>query len=188
MSVDISIQGLEQLKQQLNDISTKAVPKASSQAVNRVAGRAVSRSTARVSKSTRVPRRLVRGRVHLVKASASRPTAMLRVRRNNLPAIALGPASVRISRRKGNQRGAGSVLKIGPFRFPGAFIQQLANGRWHVLRRTSSKRYPIEVVKIPLAIPLTTAYSEEVDKLMQSDMPKEMAYALRNQLRILTTK
>lgn len=181
----LSIDGLEQLKDELSAISRTAVPRASSQAINRVASRALSRSTARVAKSTRVPRRLVRGRARLFKASMQRPTAMIRVNRGNLPAIKLGTASLRMSRRNaGNSRG-GSVLRIGPFSFPGAFIQQLSNGRWHVLRRTSKGRYPIEVVKIPLAVPLTEAYRIELDTLMATDMPKEMAAALRNQLRLI---
>ncbi|HEJ9535277.1 TPA: phage tail protein, partial [Proteus mirabilis] len=35
----------------------------------------------------------------------------------------------------------------------------------------------------PLVTPLTTAYTEESEKLLQSDMPKEMASALKQQLR-----
>lgn len=180
---ELSIQGLDELKNQLNSLSRTAVPRASAQAINRVAGRAVSRSTARVARATKVPRRLVRGRVNLVKANANMPRATLKVRRNNLPAIALGKASVRVPKGK-----LGSVLKVGPFTFPGAFIQQLANGRWHVLRRTNKSRYPIEVVKIPLAIPLTEAYTEEVNKLMETDMPKELSAALSNQMRILYSR
>lgn len=179
---ELSIQGLEELKGQLNSLSRTAVPRASAQAVNRVASRAVSRSTARVSRKTKVPRRLVRGRVRLVKASMNSPKATLRVRRNNLPAIALGKASLR------KPRGKSAVLKIGPFTFPGAFIQQLANGRLHVLRRTEKNRYPIEVVKIPMAIPLTEAYTEEVNRLMETDMPKELSAALNNQMRILYSR
>lgn len=180
---ELSIQGLDELKSQLNGLSRTAVPKASAQAVNRVASRAVSRSTARVANTTKVPRRLVRGRVRLVKASMNSPTATLKVRRNNLPAIALGKASLRKPRGK-----SGAVLKIGPFTFPGAFIQQLANGRWHVLRRTTNSRYPIEVVKIPMTTPLTEAYTDEVNKLMETDMPKELSAALSNQMRILYSR
>ncbi|MFP9227607.1 phage tail protein [Pectobacterium cacticida] len=183
---ELSVLGVEELKNQLNSLSRTAVPRASAQAVNRVASRALSRSTARVSRSTRVPRRLVRGRARLVKASTGKPVATIRVWRNDLPAIALGTASMRISRKTNGK--AGSVLKIGRFTFPGAFIQQLANGRWHVLRRTSKSRYPIEVVKIAMAIPLTTAYREEVNNAMDTDMPKELSAALSNQMRILFSR
>lgn len=76
------------------------------------------------------------------------------------------------------------MLKIGRFKFEDAFIQQLSNGRWHVMQRTSNSRYPIDVVKIPLATPLTNAFTAETESLLQTDIPKEMMYALKNQLRL----
>lgn len=179
------IEGLEQVVRNLNLISKTAVPRASSQAVNRVAGRAVSHSSSTVSKETKVPRKLVMQRARLKKATVKRPIATLKINRGNLPAIKLGAARMRISRKKGNVRGMGSVLKIGRFTFRNAFIQQLANGRWHVLQRSGKSRYPIDVVKIPLVTPLTNAYKAETRRLMESDMPKEMASALKNQLRLI---
>ncbi|MHU43582.1 hypothetical protein D9I84_13830 [Escherichia coli] len=61
----MSIKGLEQAIENLNSISKTAVPRASAQAVNRVANRAVSRSVAVVSKDTRVPRKLVKQRARV---------------------------------------------------------------------------------------------------------------------------
>lgn len=181
----MSIKGLEQAMANLNSISTTAVPRASAQAVNRVATRAVSRSVAVVSKETRVPRKLVKQRARIKRATTKKPRALIRVNRGNLPAIKLGTASVRLSRRKRDKKGANSELRIGPFRFPGGFIQQLKNGRWHVMRRTSKPRYPIEVVSIPLATPLTNAFRDALPKLMESDMPKELRASLKNQLRLI---
>ena len=181
----MSLKGLEQAIANLNSISNTAVPRASAQAVNRVATRAVSRSVAVVSKDTRVPRKLVKQRARIKRATAKKPMAMIRVNRGNLPAIKLGTASVRLSRRKRDKKGANSVLRIGPFRFPGAFIQQLANGRWHVLRRTTKSRYPIEVVSIPLSVPLTETFRAEVPKLMDERMPQIMRQNLSNQLRLI---
>lgn len=181
----MSIKGLEQAITNLNSISTTAVPRASAQAVNRVATRVVNKSVSVVSKDTRVPRKLVKQRARVRRATVKKPRALIRVNRGNLPAIKLGTASVRLSRRKRDKRGANSVLRIGPFRFPGAFIQQLKNGRWHVMRRTAKPRYPIEVVSIPLAVPLTTAFKDELPKLMETDMPKELRASLKNQLRLI---
>lgn len=181
----MSIKGLEQAMANLNSISSTAVPRASAQAVNRVATRAVSRSVAVVSKDTRVPRKLVKQRARIKRATTKKPRALIRVNRGNLPAIKLGTASVRLSRRKRDKKGANSELRIGPFRFPGGFIQQLKNGRWHVMRRTSKPRYPIEVVSIPLATPLSNAFRDALPKLMESDMPKELRASLKNQLRLI---
>ncbi|WP_333892100.1 phage tail protein, partial [Atlantibacter subterraneus] len=65
----MSIKGLEQAIANLESISKTAVPRASSQAVNRVATRAVSRSTRIVSGQTKVPRKLVNQRARLKKAT-----------------------------------------------------------------------------------------------------------------------
>lgn len=180
----MTIKGLQQAIDNLNSISTTAVPKATSQAVNRVAVRAISRSSRRVASETRITTKLIRERAKIKRASPARPVATIKVNRGNLPAIKLGVARVQLSRRKSLSR-AKSVLKVGRFSFPGAFIQRLKNGRWHVMRRTAKARYPIEVVKIPVVTPLTKAYREETTTLLNTDMPKELAAALKNQLRLI---
>lgn len=181
----MSIRGLEQAIQNLESISKTAVPRASAQAVNRIASRAVSRSVRTVAAADKLPLKLIKQRARVKKATVRKPVATIRVNRGNLPAIKLGTASVRLSRSKKDARGASSILRIGKYSFPGAFIQQLANGRWHVLRRTTKNRYPIEVVSIPLAAPLTDAFGSEVRALHESDLSKEMAAALKNQLRLI---
>lgn len=135
-----------------------------------------------------IPVKLVRQRARLKKANPQRLSAGIKINRGNLPAIKLGAAQVRLSRRKGNEKGRGSYLKIGPYRFRNAFIQQLANGRWQVMRRVSDSRYPIDVVKVPLAKPLTVNFWKISRQLINSDMGKEISYALKNQLRIHLTR
>ncbi|MBK5072229.1 phage tail protein [Budviciaceae bacterium CWB-B4] len=179
-----ALDGLEQLVRNLNSISKTAVPRASVQAINRVASRAVSHSTRDVATKTRVPRKLVKQRAKLTRATLRKPVATIKVNRGNLPAIKLGAASVRLSRRINGRRN-GSVLQIGRFKFPDAFIQQLSNGRWHVLKRSTKARYPIEVVSIPMATPLTTAFNEHSTLLTETDLPDELTAALRNQLRLI---
>ncbi|HEJ7174542.1 TPA: phage tail protein [Serratia marcescens] len=180
------MKGLEQAIRNLNSLSKHMVPMATAQAINRVAVRAISRSTKRVAGEVRIQQKLVRQRVRLRRASPEQnpPRARLTVNRGNLPAIKLGAARMQLSRRGGFPGRQGSVLKIGRLTFRNAFIQQLANGRWHVLRRTGKGRYPIDVVKIPLVTPLTEAYRQETHRLLQADMGKEMGYALNNQLRL----
>jgi len=81
----MSIKGLEQAIANLNCISKTAVPRASAQSVNRIAGQAINRSVSVVSKSTRVPRKLVKQRARLRRATVSKPRALIRVNRGNLP-------------------------------------------------------------------------------------------------------
>lgn len=202
----MSVKGLDKTLNNLDALSKRALPRATVQAINRVAARAVSQSVREVSRNTRVPRKLINKRARLTKATLRKPRATIRVNRRDLPAIQLGVASYRLSRRHGMGKG-GAVLQIGRFKFPGAFIQRLGNGRWHVLQklpdaktatgrmetglnigRTKKGSYSIEVVKIPLAAPLTTAFNNNVKNIVESDMSKELAAALNNQVRLILKK
>ncbi|EFE3358635.1 phage tail protein, partial [Escherichia coli] len=125
----------------------------------------------------------------------------------NLPAIKLGTASVRLSRRKRRKKGersvtkgGGSVLIVGKRRIPDAFITRLANGRWHVMQRmpwassstgADSKgrpkrhRLPTEVVKIPTAGPLAETFERERDRMYREKLPAQMMKAMTHQLRLV---
>lgn len=184
------MQGLKQALNNLHELDRQLVPRALAQAVNRVARRVITRCTREVAKETSAPQKLVRQRVRLRPAMPGHadPTARLVVNRGDLPAINLGTARLQLSRRKTVSGRHGSVLKIGRFTFRNAFIQQLANGRWHVLQRTSRSRYPVQVVKVPLSGPLTESYQKQSRQLMETDMPRELAAALKHQLRLYLRK
>lgn len=192
----MSIKNLEKAINNLNSLSRLIVPTATAKALNRVGQATIRQGSRKVAKEAEVgdgkkrgiPVKLVRQRARLKKANPQRLSAGIKINRGNLPAIKLGAAQVRLSRRKGNQKGRGSYLKIGPYRFRNAFIQQLANGRWQVMRRVSDSRYPIDVVKVPLAKPLTVNFWKISRQLINSDMSKELSYALKNQLRIHLTR
>ncbi|EFP9138906.1 phage tail protein [Shigella flexneri] len=192
------MKGLENAIRNLNSLDTRMVPQASAWAINRVAQKAVSVATRQVAGNTvagdnqvkGIPLKLVRQRVRVFKASPSgKMTARIRVNRGNLPAIKLNTT----------RRRAGEGLRVGKYFFRGAFVQQLANGRWHVLRclpearfatghdhqgRLRKNRLPVEVVKIPLSGPLTQAFEDARDRLIAAEMPKQLGYALKQQLRI----
>ena len=192
------MKGLENAIRNLNSLDTRMVPQASAWAINRVAAKAVSFATHQVARNTvagdnrvkGIPFHLVKERVRLLKASPDgKMYARMRVNRGNLPAIKLGAAQVRMTRRGGRLHYRGSVLKVGRYLFRDAFIQQLANGRWHVMRRINGKdRYPIDVVKIPMDGPLTPAFEDARDRIIAAEMPKELGYALKQQLRIWLTR
>lgn len=194
------MKGLENAIRNLNSLDTRMVPQASAWAVNRVAAKIVSVATRQVAQNTvagdnqvkGIPLKTVRERVRLLKASPSgKMYARMRVNRGNLPAIKLGTAQVRLARSQHgrNSRHRGSVLKVGKYLFRDAFIQQLANGRWHVMRRIDGKnRYPIDVVKIPLSGALTQAFEDARDRIIAAEMPKQLGYALKQQLRLHLSK
>ncbi|WP_340078435.1 phage tail tip protein [Escherichia coli] len=152
--------------------------------VNRVASSAISQSASQVARETKVRRKLVKERARLKRATVKNPQARIKVNRGDLPVIRLGNARVVLSRRRRRKKGqrsslkgGGSVLVVGNRRIPGAFIQQLKNGRWHVMQRVAGKnRYPIDVVKIPMAVPLTTAFKQNIERIRRERLPKELGY------------
>ncbi|HCN3186158.1 TPA: phage tail protein [Escherichia coli] len=160
---------------------------------NRVASSAISQSASQVARETKVRRKLVKERARLKRATVKNPQARIKVNRGDLPVIKLGNARVVLSRRRRRKKGqrsslkgGGSVLVVGNRRIPGAFIQQLKNGRWHVMQRVAGKnRYPIDVVKIPMAVPLTTAFKQNIERIRRERLPKELGYALQHQLRMV---
>ncbi|MGG6157324.1 phage tail protein [Salmonella enterica] len=197
----MSLKGLENAAKNLNSLDGQMIPRASAMAINRVAQKAISFAAHKVAKETvagdnhrqGIPLRLVKQRVRLWKASprfdVGKQYARIRINRGNLPAIKLGTAQVRLTRRKGQLLRGGSVLRIGPYLFRDAFIQQLANGRWHVMKRTEGKkRYPIDVVKVPLAAALTQGFEEAKNRIIAEEFPKELASSLKQQFRLYLTR
>lgn len=197
----MSLKGMKNTAKNLNSLDRQMIPRASAMAINRVAQKAISFATHKVAKETvagdnhrqGIPLRLVKQRVRLWKASprfdVGKQYARIRINRGNLPAIKLGTAQVRLTRRKGQLLRGGSVLRIGPYLFRDAFIQQLANGRWHVMKRTEGKkRYPIDVVKVPLAAALTQGFEEAKNRIIAEEFPKELASSLKQQFRLYLTR
>ncbi|EDD5835456.1 phage tail protein [Salmonella enterica] len=197
----MSLKGPENAVQNLSSIDRQMIPRASAMTINRLAQKAISFATHKVAKETvagdnhrqGIPFRLVKQRVRLWKASprfdVGKQYARIRINRGNLPAIKLGTAQVRLTRRKGQLLRGGSVLKIGPYLFRDAFIQQLANGRWHVMKRIEGKkRYPIDVVKVPLAAALTQNFEEAKNRIIAEEFPKELASSLKQQFRLYLTR
>ncbi len=48
------------------------------------------------------------------------------------------------------------------------------------MQRVAGKnRYPIDVVKIPMAVPLTTAFKQNIERIRRERLPKELGYGLQ---------
>lgn len=153
----VKIEGVEALQANIQKLSNQVVPKAAAKAINKVARSAIKNGTKNVSKDIRVPAKLIRKRTRLSqKATASRPVAKIRVDGRNLPLIRL----LENSRR--TMRASRGEIRVGKYQIQRGFIQTLANGRKHVMQRRGKERYPIDVVKIPLFRPLTTAFHSEL--------------------------
>ncbi|MDU3390168.1 MAG: phage tail protein [Escherichia coli] len=169
----MAIKGLDQAIDNLSRVRKNAIPAASAMTINRVATTAINQSSSQVARETKVRRKLVKERSRLKRATVRNPNAKIIVNRGDLPVIKLG---IRMLGRRPD-----SILKAGQHRYQRAFIQRLNNGRWHVMQRLPQARY---VVKIPMAAPLKQAFDENVDRIRRERLPKELAYALKQQLRI----
>ncbi|EJB8046677.1 phage tail protein [Escherichia coli] len=203
----MAIKGLAQAMKNLDAINRRAVPRAAATTLNRVAASVIAKTASSVARELAVPRRLIRERIRLNRASADRVYAKVIINTGNLPAIKLGNARVRLSRskrRKKGQRsamkGGGSVLIVGKMRLPNAFITRLENGRWHVMQRMpwapsstgvdrkgrpARYRLPIEVVKIPTARSLAETFERERERMYREKLPEQMMKAMTQQLRLV---
>ncbi|EHU9453520.1 phage tail protein [Vibrio vulnificus] len=184
----------------LSALDEKAVPRASAMAINRIANRAISRSVKDTSKAVRVQQKIIRRYARVSKkASPKHPVAYVRVRRNDIPAIHIGEARTQIRRKKGryqvqsatrskdgrytNREISGfTSIKVGKHQFDNAFLQKLKNGKWHIMQRTGEARYPIKMCAIPIRNEITAAFETNSNQLMKTDMPKELSYAMGQQI------
>lgn len=175
---------IEKAKKALTDIDKKAVPQAMARTINNVAAKVMVRAVIDTSKKVDVPKRLIKGRVRLERAKSNRLCAFIKVNRGNLPVIRMVKGNGRFIR-TGENKGQ---LKVGNRFFQRAFIQTLQNGRTQVMQRQGKDRYPIDVVKIPLKIPLTEAFYSEVKRAYEKDMPMELRNQLIRQMQIVVKK
>jgi len=193
---------LAQAVKNLSALQTSAVPKASAMAINRVAIRAISRSVIDTAKAVRIKQKVIRPRASVKKATGKMPVAYVRVRRFDVPAISIDTARTQIRRKRGQlqisrvNRGrngryqkreiaGNTAIVVGRHRFDNAFLQKLKNGRWHIMQRTSDARYPIKVCKVPIVNEITRAFKKHSDELIRTDMKKELASAMQQQVRLV---
>ncbi|HIF9260454.1 TPA: phage tail protein [Photobacterium damselae] len=187
----------------LSAVDEKAVPRASSMAINRIAKRAISHSVKDTSKVVKIKQQIIRRYARVSrKATAKQPVAYVRVRRTDIPAIHIGEARTQIRRKKGRYQVQSATrgddgrftkrdisgftsIKVGKYKFENAFLQKLKNGKWHIMQRTSESRYPIKMCAIPIKNEITVAFETNSKRLMKTDMPKELSYAMSHQLRLV---
>ncbi|ELB2912178.1 phage tail protein [Vibrio parahaemolyticus] len=190
----------------LSALNEKAVPGAASMAINRVAKRAISHSVKDTSKAVRVKQKIIRRYARVSKkATAKQPVAYVRVRRTDIPAIHIGEARTQIRMKNGQMqvrsasRGKNgrytkrevsgfTSIKVGKHKFENAFLQKLKNGKWHIMQRTSDNRYPIKMCAVPIQKEITAAFEVNSQKLMKTDMPKELSYAMGQQIRLIVRR
>nr|DAN47494.1 MAG TPA: minor tail protein [Bacteriophage sp.] len=173
----VTVKGLDQIIAKSKQLVMEKLPRATAVAINSVARQAMRKSTRSVAKDVKVPTKLVRGRARLKqKATTRKLIAQISVNRGNLPMYRL------ISDANKSVRASKGQIRIGQHRVQRGFVQTLKNGRKQVMSRQGRERYPIDVVKIPLAAPLTNAFHREL-KGYESQIKVEITKTLGSALR-----
>ncbi|WP_342652558.1 phage tail protein (plasmid) [Vibrio metschnikovii] len=201
MNID---QQLAQAVKNLYLIAESAVPKASAMAINRVAQRAIVHSVKDTSKTVKVKQKNHQKKGHHFQGHAKKPVAYVRVSRADIPAISIDTARTQIKRKRGKMQvsrgsrdGRGRYLKrsisgntsivVGRHRFPTPFFSDL---KWTLAHHAKNQRVsiPIKVCKVPIAVEITTAFQRNSQRLMKTDMPKELASAMQQQVRLIVRR
>ena len=168
MTVSLSVKGdVKDVMRSLRRIDRRIVPKITARALNK-AGETVRQETAKqVGKDLRIaPKRMKRrfdrngkpkgDRIRLFKANRTRLAADLTVYLRPIPVIQLA----RVKQTKKGVRAEG-----GRF-YRGAFIQTIGGGSKQVMRRVRPDvaRYPVTVLKVPIASRLRNKAEELLDE------------------------
>lgn len=133
-------------KKQIKDIlkTINALPeqikKATILALNRTAEWLKGRVAKDISREKRIKLKVIRNKIQLLKADKRNIQTNLKCNFKNIPIIELG---------KVKQSAIGTA--VGNMMFPHAFIATMhKGGKENVYRRTTKKRFPVKVVKIPI--------------------------------------
>lgn len=165
------VTGERELRQAIQRLSLD-IKKQAAKSIRKIAKTAMKKATKEVASQIGVNVKTVRGRARLTVApTANNPKAVIRVNRSHMPLIrVLETKRNRISARKG-------VLRVGQHSVARGFVQRLANGRAHIMFRQGRERYGIDVAKIPLSAPLTSAFHKQL-----ADYPEQLKQELTRNL------
>ena len=200
-SLDIDKQLINAINN-LSSISNRMIPKASAMAINRVATRAIGRSVKAVAKDVGIKQKVVRNRVSVTKRATEKepffkakvrqygvsarhfPSAVRQVKQN---ARRYKSALNRQSKRKRpskNPIGKFSTIRVNGYIDHNVFMQKLPNGFVHIVQRMGDERLPINVIRYPIKDKVEENFTKISTEVVQSDMRKELSYAMAQQLRL----
>lgn len=116
------------------------IQKASILALNRTAEWLKGQVAKNISQEKRIKLKIIRDKIKILRADRRNIRTNLNCNFQNIPIIELG---------KVKQNAIGTA--VGNLMFPHAFIATMnKGGRKNVYRRTTKKRFPVKVVKIPI--------------------------------------
>lgn len=179
MSIKSQIEGLSR---KLDAIKSIEVPRAISYVLNETARKGKTQITKAVKEETGVAASVIKNRFYNSNSTAKKLKSKVTVYRRDIPAISLGVAQTRLRIKKGRIIGGGSI-KVGNKTFKNTFVNQTGkNRKWHVLRRLSSKRYPIEVVKVDMVSAINKHAKRVMFGVYSADFEKNLIGELNHRV------
>ncbi len=191
-------QQAKQLERKLNELNSRQALFARNRALNRSSKRLstlVSRDTA---KKERLKSSLIKRKIRVIQRK-KQGAAVVIIGRTAIPAIHIGEARTQIKRKNKQylvssaqrdkrgryakrQHSGNTAIRVGRHVFANAFLQRLDSGRWHILQRKTSKRYPIDLAKIPISGSITEAADKHskyiVSEYFPSLLVKDLKYRI----------
>lgn len=175
----------------LSELNNKQLIYAQRRVLKRLALKASTATARETAKEEKMPVKLIRERLKLSHLNlGDNSAAQIRVFRTNVPASRLGVARTQLAKRgkattsavtrsangqyaKREISGQTSI-RVGRRVFHNVFMQQLRSGKWHILRRLTEKRYPVEVVTVPINTSITRHATNNFQRAVGDELPQQM--------------
>jgi hypothetical protein len=190
IEVDTS-EAIKKAQRILSELNNKQLIYAQRRVLKRLAMKAATATARETAKEEKMPVKLMRERLKLSHMNlGDNSTAQIRVFRTNVPASRLGVARTQLAKRgkattssvarsangqyaKREISGQTSI-RVGRRVFHNVFMQQLRSGKWHILRRLTEKRYPVEVVTVPINTSITRHATNNFQRAVGDELPQQM--------------
>lgn len=189
----------------LSELNNKQLIYAQRRILKRLALKASTATARETAKEEKMPVKLMRERLKLSHLNlGDNSVAQVRVFRTNVPATRLGVARTQLAKRgkattsavtrsangqyaKREISGQTSI-RVGRRVFHNVFMQQLRSGKWQILRRLSDKRYPIEVVTVPINTTITNQATKQFQRAVGTELPEQMLRELAYRISKVTNR
>lgn len=190
IEVDTS-EAIKKAQRILSELNNKQLIYAQRRVLKRLALKAATATARETAKEEKMPVKLMRERLKLSHLNlGDNSAAQVRVFRTNVPAARLGVARTQLAKRgkattsavtrsangqyaKREISGQTSI-RVGRRVFHNVFMQQLRSGKWHILRRLTEKRYPVEVVTVPINTSITRHATNNFQRAVGDELPQQM--------------
>lgn len=157
--------------------SPKVMKKAQTMALNKTMAKVKTGTIRDTAKAVGIKQKFVRQRVYFkgrLRARTKSLEAVLLVKHPGIPITEIGNVVSTLRTR----RSAGG-LKVGKHRFPNAFVQQVASGKWLAFQRKGRSRYPIEELRIQLIPHANRSAQNALVRIGKREYPVELNRAMR---------